>query len=290
MSFGTQKPFVLALLILLTGLATSGCSMFVEKATDSFGTNLTSAILNQDDPELVRDGMPSYMIMMDSFVQGSPDNPAMLSAAANLYASYGAVFADDEIRASRLTSRARDYALQAMCNTYADSCDWRELNYDDFVATLDGLGEEHAETVYVYSFATLTYLRAHSADWNSLAELPQAEALVKRYLEISGESANASAHTYLGVILTLRPPALGGKPEEARTHFEKAIALSGGRDLGAKIEFAKGYAKLLYDQELHDQLVNEVLGADPKADRLTLTNVLAQEEALRLRAEASDYF
>jgi len=264
--------------------------MFVAKATDSLGTNLTNAILNQDDPELVSAGMPSYMIMMDSFVQQNPDNPAMLSAAANLYASYGAVFADDEIRATRLTSRARDYALRAMCNTYVESCDWRELNYEDFVATLDGLGEEHAETVYVYSFATLAYLRAHHSDWNSLAELPQAEALVKRYLEISGESANASAHTYLGVILTLRPPALGGKPEEARTHFEKAIALSGGRDLGAKIEFAKGYAKLLYDQELHDQLVNEVLDADPKADRLTLTNVLAQEEALRLRVEASDYF
>jgi tetratricopeptide (TPR) repeat protein len=278
------------LLILLAGLATSGCSMFVARATDSFGTNLTSAILNQDDPELVRDGMPSYLLLMDSFVQGSPDNPAMLSAAANLYASYGAVFADDEIRASRLTSRARDYALRAMCESYADSCDWRQLNYEDFVATLDGLTEQHADTVYVYSFATLAYLRAHSSDWNSLAELPQAEALVKRYLEISGESANASAHTYLGVILTLRPPALGGKPEEARTHFEKAIALSGGRDLGAKIEFAKGYAKLLYDQELHDQLVNEVLDADPRADRLTLTNVLAQEEALQLRAEASDYF
>ena len=290
MSPKTQKPRVLTLLILLTGLATSGCSMFVAKATDSFSTNLTSAILNQDDPELVRDGMPSYLLLTDSFVQGNPDDPAMLSAAANLYASYGAVFADDEIRASRLTSRARDYALQAMCEIYADSCDWRELNYDDFVATLDGLTERHASIVYVYSFATLVYLRAHSADWNSLAELPQAEALVKRYLEISGESANASAHTYLGVILTLRPPALGGKPEEARTHFEKAIALSGGRDLGAKIEFAKGYAKLLYDQELHDQLVNEVLDADPKADRLTLTNVLAQEEALQLRAEASDYF
>jgi len=290
MSPRLRKPRVLMLLILLAGLATSGCSMFVARATDSFGTNLTSAILNQDDPELVRDGMPSYLLLMDSFVQGSPDNPAMLSAAANLYASYGAVFADDEIRASRLTSRARDYALRAMCESYADSCDWRQLNYEDFVATLDGLTEQHADTVYVYSFATLAYLRAHSSDWNSLAELPQAEALVKRYLEISGESANASAHTYLGVILTLRPPALGGKPEEARTHFEKAIALSGSRDLGAKIEFAKGYAKLLYDQELHDQLVNEVLGADPKADRLTLTNVLAQEEALQLRAEASDYF
>ena len=290
MSPETQKPQVFALLILLTGLATSGCSIVVEKATDSFGTNLTSAILNQDDPELVRDGMPAYILLMDSLVEGNPDNPPPLSAAANLYASYGAVFVDDELRAMRLTSRARDYALRAMCNTYADSCDWRQLNYDDFVATLDGLTEKHAETVYIYGFATLAYLRAHSSDWNSMAELPQAEALMKRYLEISGESANASAHTYLGVILTILPPALGGKPEEARTHFEKAIALSGGRDLGAKIEFVKSYAKLLYDQELHDQLVDEVLDADPKADRLTLTNVLAQEEALRLRAEASDYF
>jgi uncharacterized protein YceK len=290
MSPSTSKRVFLSMLLAFAVVQLSGCSIVVSKATDSFGTNLTSAMLNQDDPELVRDGMPSYIILMDSFVEGSPDNPAMLSAAANLYASYGAVFADDETRAMRLTSRARDYALRAMCESYAESCDWRELNYEDFVVTMDGLTEQHAETVYIYSFATLAYLRAHSADWNSLAELPQAEALVKRYLEISGESANASAHTYLGVILTLRPPALGGKPEEARIHFEKAIALSDGRDLGAKIEFAKGYAKLLYDQELHDQLVNEVLNADPKAEGLTLTNVLAQEQALQLRAEAFDYF
>ena len=290
MSPSTTKRVFLSLLVAFAVVQLSGCSMFVAKATDSFSTNLTSAILNQDDPELVRDGMPSYILLMDSLVEGNPDNPPTLSAAANLYASYGAVFVDNEVRASRLTSRARDYALRAMCESYVDSCDWRQLNYDDFVATLDGLTAKHADTVYVYSFATLAYLRAHSSDWNSLAELPQAEALVKRYLEISGESANASAHTYLGVILTLRPPALGGKPEEARTHFEKAIALSGGRDLGAKIEFAKGYAKLLYDQELHDQLVDEVLDADPTADGLTLTNVLAQEEALQLRAEARDYF
>ena len=90
----------------------------MEKATDSFGTNLTSAILNQDDPELVRDGMPAYILLMDSLVEGNPDNPPTLSAAANLYASYGAVFVDDELRATRLTSRARDYALRAMCNTY----------------------------------------------------------------------------------------------------------------------------------------------------------------------------
>jgi len=97
-------------------------------------------------------------------------------------------------------------------------------------------------------------------------------------------------HTYMGILLTLRPPSLGGKPEEAREHFETAIAMSGGRDLSAKVEFAKGYAKLLYERELHDRLLGEVVEASPYADGFTLSNVMAQEEAERLLAEADDYF
>lgn len=276
--------------VLLASFLMSGCAALVSKAANNFGNNLSAAIMSQDDPEIVRDGMPSYMLLMDSFVQGSPDNPATLGAAANLYASYGAVFADDPVRSSRLTRRARDYALQAVCLSYAAGCDWRELDYDGFVATLDGLGPDHADAVYNYSFATLAYLRAHSSDWNALAELPQAEALLRRYLEIAGDDVKTPAYTYLGIMLTLRPESLGGKPEEARTYFERAIELTGGRDLGVKVEFAKGYAMLLYDKELHDRLVSEVLAASPYVDGLTLTNVMAQEEALRLQAEAEYYF
>ena len=276
--------------LILACTLTSGCASLVSNAASGLADSLTSGILNNDDPETVRAGMPSYMIMMDGFVHDNPDSPAMLGAAANLYASFGAVFVDDPARASRITSRGREYALRGICITYAPACSWRDLTYDEFVATLDGLEAEHADAAYLYSFATLAYLRAHSSDWNSLAELPQAEALVKRYLEITGDAAKASAHMYLGILLTLRPPALGGKPEEARVHFEKAIAMSGGRDLSAKVEFAKGYAKLLYDRELHDRLVVEVLESDPYADGLTLTNVLAQQEALLLQADANDYF
>jgi hypothetical protein len=274
----------------MASLASSGCASLVSNAASNFGTNLSGAILNQDDPELVRDGMPSYILLLDSFLQGEDDSPEMLSAAASMYASYGAVFADDEARAMRLTSRARDYGLQAICSAYADACGWRELPYDEFVASLDGVKARHADLLYSYGFATLAYLRAHSSDWNTLAELPQAEALLSHYLEISGAAADPAAYTYLGIILTLRPPALGGKPEEAREHFEKAIALSNGKDLSIKVEYAKGYAKLLYDRELHDQLVQDVLSGDPYSDGYTLMNVLAKEEALRLQAEANDYF
>ena len=132
------------LLLVLASLATSGCSALVSRAADGFGDNLSSAILNQDDPELVRAGMPSYILLLDSFLQGEDDNPAMLSAAASMYASYGAVFADDEARAMRLTSRARQYGLEAMCVVYDEACGWREMPYDEFVASLSGVSAKHA--------------------------------------------------------------------------------------------------------------------------------------------------
>jgi len=277
-------------LLVLASLQLAGCASMMSSAASGLADNLSAAILNQDDPETVRAGAPSYMLLLDSFLEGDPDNPDLLAAASKLYASYGAVFAGDPERAARLTARARGYAQKAMCASYVAACRWPGSSYDEFVATLDGVTGKQAKFLYTYGFATLAFLRAHSDDWNALAELPQVEALFNRYLEIAGDNVDSSVHTYMGVLLTLRPPALGGKPEEARQHFEKAIEMSGGRDLSAKVEFARGYARLLYDRELHDRLLNEVMDASPYAEGLTLGNVLAQEEAAQLLADADDYF
>lgn len=277
-------------LLLFCGAFLSGCAAMISSAATNLADNLSKAIVNQDDPELVRAGAPSYLLLLDSFIEGSPDDPAILSAAATLYATYGAVFADDEVRASRLTTRGRRYALAAMCETYAAACGWSSLTYDEFVASLEGVGPREAEYLYTYGFASLAFLQAHSSDMNSLAELPHVEALFNRYLDISGDEVDGNVYTYMGILLTIMPPALGGKPELAREYFEKAIATSEGRDLSAKVEYARGYAKLLYERELHDRLLNEVLETDPHQDGFTLSNVLAQEDALILMAEADDYF
>ena len=149
---------------------------------------------------------------------------------------------------------------------------------------------QHANLLYTYGFTNLAYIRAHSDDWNALAELPQAEAVMQHYIDISGVTTEASAHNYIGILMTIRPPSLGGKQEEAREHFNTAISLSGGKDLGPRVEMLKGIARMLYDRELNDQLCDEILSASPYADGYTLTNVLAQEEALALCSEADDYF
>ena len=53
-------------LLVILSLLTSGCASLVSNAASRFGENLSGAILNQDDPEIVRAGMPSYILLLDS--------------------------------------------------------------------------------------------------------------------------------------------------------------------------------------------------------------------------------
>jgi len=278
------------LVLLAAALMNSGCASIVSSAASNFADNLSAAVINQNDPETVRDGAPAYILLLDSFLQGSPDDPMLLAAAANLYASYGAVFAEDPERAARLTERARDYSVKALCISFAPSCDWDSGTYEEFEASLAGLKPKDADVVFAYSVSSLAYIRAHAEDWNALARLPHMNALLMRYLEIGEGEAEGTVYTYLGILATLRPPALGGEPEKGRQYFETAIDLSGGKDLSAKVEYARGYARPLYERELHDRLLQEVLAADPESPGYTLTNVLAQRDAAELLSSADDYF
>lgn len=277
--------------MLLFGAASvSGCASVISSAASNFADNLSTAVLNQTDPETVQDGAPAYLLLVDSLLEGSPDNPALLAVAAQLYASYGAIFAHDPLRAKRLTERARAYASKGMCEAYKPSCSWKGLPFEDYEKSLGGLRAKHADSVYAYGVSSLAYIRAHSDDWNALAELPHTEALLNRYLQIGDSQSPGSVYTYLGILATLRPPALGGEPEKGREYFEKAIEVTHGVDLAAKVEFARGYARLMYDRELHDELLDEVLAADPVVSGYTLTNVMAQRDAATLLASADDYF
>ena len=287
---GVRRLMRKILVIVAMSLLSSGCTILVSNAASSFSENLGAAVLNQDDPELVQDGLPTLMLTLDSMIEGSPDNPQLLAAGANLYAIYGGLFDIDEDRALKLTARARRYGLKAMCETYEPSCAWPGMTYDEFVATLEGIGPKHADVLYSYGFASLSFLQARTSDYDTIAEFPLVQALFDHYLNISGDAVNSSVYTYIGTMHTLRPPSLGGEPELAREFFERAIAESGGHDLGAKVAFAKGYAKLLYERELHDRLLNEVLAADPNQNGFVLTNVMAQKEAAALLAEADDFF
>ena len=76
----------------------------------------------------------------------------------------------------------------------------------------------------------------------------------------------------------------------ARAHFERVVQLTNGDHLLAKVMFAESYARLVFDRELHDGLLRDVLAADPRAPGLTLMNTIAKEQAQALLESADDYF
>ena len=177
-----------------------------------------------------------------------------------------------------------------MCAQRRPLCEATSRPYDAFVAQLAGLQPSDVEALYFFGQAWAVWVQAHASDWNAIAELPKVEATFERVLEFEESYDSGNAHLYLGVLYTQRPASMGGKPEVGRQHFERAIALSDGRNLLGKVLFAKQYARLVFDRDLHDKLLEEVLAADPVATGFTLTNVLAQQQARTLLDESSDFF
>lgn len=280
-----RRPPIATLLYGLFLLSIGGC---VSMATDRLAANLSNAMLNQTDPEIVRHGAPAYLLLLDSLIEESPDDQGLLYAGARLYGAYAGGLVSDPQRQKSLSQKALDYAGRGLCQQQPGICERSQHPFESFVAALDKVGTDDIEGLYLYGTSWAGWIQARTDDWNAIAELAKAEALLQRVVSVEPGYENGRAQLYLGVIRSQIPPALGGKPEIGRRHFEQAIDYSSGRDLMAKLEYARHYARLVFDKTLHDELLNEVIQADPVQPGLTLSNIMAQQQAELLLKD--DYF
>lgn len=275
-----------ALIATTLALAVVGCGGIVTRTTEG----LQRGILGHDDPATVASGMPAFLLVMDGLIEAAPDDADRLSGGATLYTAYAVLFADDPPRRKRLAARALGYAERAACESDEALCGLRTKPFEEASALVAAYGEEPEDSKPLFTLGQswLGWIKANSEDFVAVAELPRAQALIERVIVLDPQ--NADAELYMGLLETVRPPALGGRPEEGRRHFERAIELSGGKDLGAKVAFAESYARLVFDRELHDRLLNEVLATPAEAPGRTLQNVLAQEHARALLKSADEFF
>lgn len=265
-----------------------GCASIAQRAADRFSANLGRAILDQDDPATVRDGLPAYLLLLDGMIEGDPRNAALLRAAAGLQSAYAGSFVSEPARAATLSSRARDYARRATCIDQPALCAALELPYPRFEAALQQ--EDDAPALYALAGAWATWIQAHSDGYAAIADIPRVEAMLRRVVQLDPGHDRGMPWVYLGVLGSLRPEAVGGTPAQGRAAFERALEISQQRNLMAKTLFARHYARLVFDQALHDRLLREVLDADPRAPGFTLSNVLAREQAEALLRSSPDYF
>lgn len=277
--------FLSAVLLLLTA-----CSSIISSTTSKMADNLSYAILNSDDPQTVSDGAPAYLLLMDSFLIDAEQDPQLLQSAATLYSAYSSVFVTNPVREKKMSSKALSYAEQALCQRKNTLCNLRDSDFDSFSQQVELMNKSTINSWYIFASSWAGWIKANSGSMSAIAELPRVTLIMSRIIAVDDTWKDGQAHLYMGVLNTLLPPALGGKPEQGRYHFEKAIQLSDGKNLMADVLYAEKYARLIFNQKLHDQLLHDVIQADPYFKNLTLMNTLAQKKAQELLDSSPEYF
>ncbi len=271
-------------------LILSGCANLAQQAGQQMATDLAAVMQDHTDPDTVAEAMPAYLLLMDALARQNPDSAATLFSASRLYAIYGGNFVQQPQRAALLTERAREYADRALCLQWQPWCHRDPAERTALIEALKTLPVSQLDALYQTASAWVAWAQTHSEDWNAVAEIPLIQAMFTRVEQLDPKHDQGRLQLYLGVLNTLLPPAYGGRPEVARAYFDKAMQLSQGRDLMVPALYARHYARLVFDQKLHDRLLRQVLSAEPRQPGLTMSNLLAQRQARRWLQESNDYF
>lgn len=285
-----SRPLVRLLFLLSLVLSVAACSSFMNNASNRLADSVRDGMLNNNDPEMVAAALPAYLLMLDGMLHGDNKDASLVRAASQLNSAYAGLFVEDEAQAMLLTQKSLDYAQQAACLDFAGLCNLNDLPFEIFHKQLQQADASQVEALYALGVAWSGWLQARSGDWNAIAKLSQAKALLKRVNQLDPGYQQAGAALYLGVMEALVPPAMGGKPDVAREYFEQALRLADPSNLTVPVYYARYYARLMFDQHLHDRLLKAVISADPRAEGLTLMNTIAQREATQLLAQSPEYF
>ena len=285
-----KRISLIFLLIVLPSACVTSKTMTVA-STALLLEDVAKASNRQSDLKLVREGMPSYLMLIDGMVEALPDNKRLLITAAQSYASYASAFIQDENKeyAATLYAKAKEYALRALeQNGFKNPL---SRPFDDFETGLQKMGTKDVPYLFWAASCWGSWISLNMRSMEAMAELPRVEAMMKRVLVLDEAFYYGGAHIFMGVLEASKPRIAGGDLNRARDHFLKAIELGNGRFLMAKVYYANYYAKKAFDRELYISTLENVLEI-PVAivPELTLLNTVAHTKAKKMLDEIDEYF
>jgi hypothetical protein len=285
------KLFLLSIFLVLS---LSGCfssqQLIQDKAAGLF-REISLSANRQSDVALVRQGLPSFLMTIDGIIQTYPDNPELLLAGAQAYASYASLLEDGETNRSSLSiQKAKTYALKAlgMNPLFKGSLD---TTLDRFQESIKGTDQSQVPLLFWVGSIWGTWIAQGPDPVEGMADLPKVEALMDRVLQLDPGFYYGGPHLFKGILLSARPVQFGGDFKKADFHFQQALTYSKDKFLMTSIYYAQYYAKQRLDRDLFVNTLNKVLSipADSEPD-LTLINTLAHQKAKKLLGQVDEFF
>lgn len=261
---------------------------------------------SDDDPELVAAALPFGLKTMESLLTEAPAHAGLLLAASSGFTQYAFAFvqceadlveARDLARATVLRARARRLYARALRYGFrgleARHPGFEKGLRDDALrdATLAKTTKADVPVLYWTGAAWGAAISLSKEDAELTADQGLAEALERRALELDETFGKGSIHDFFIAFDGGRPPAAGGSFERARKHFERAVALSGGKRAAPFVSFAETVSVGTQNRAEFEELLKRALAIDPGAvPELRLANTVSQRRAAWLLARADELF
>ncbi len=274
-----QNIIITVLTVLLTGCASMVYNSVIPPAI--------TGLQYQSDLDLVCDGAPAFLLIIDSMTANNPDNAELLIQATKAYTAYSTALAacERKERAEEMSFRARDYGqnLLTRCGVNAQNAG------PEFSQSLAQCRE--IDHLFWGGYSLASWINFQQGSPAAMAALVQVEEIMKQVIELDDGYYYGGAHLLLGAIYGSRPPTFGGRPKASHNHFERALKLSKRQFLPVQVSYAETYARTTFNRKLYQSLLQEVIYF-PLTDRpeLTLANQIAKKRARQLLADIELYF
>ncbi len=298
-------PACRAAVALLTLVLLPACSI-KHIAVNALGNALAeggSSYARDADPDLVWEAVPFGLKTVEGLLDEAPRHKGLLLAAASGFVQYGygrvqqeADFeeAHDLARATELRTRARRLYLRALGYGWrgleVDFPGLRERLHAEGAPALSRLRKEHVPLLYFTGLAWFAAISVSKDDSELTADQGQAEALMRRALELDESYDHGALHDFF-ISWEGRGESVGGSFARARSHLERAEALAGGRRVSAFVNFAETVSVAQQDRREFERLLREALAVDPDAaPDMRLANLVYQKRARWLLGRTDELF
>ncbi len=285
----------------LLSLSSVGCSLN-KIAVNKIGNALAKGgdtYASDDDPALIKAATPFTLKLMESLLDQSPKHRGLLLATSSGFVRFAYVFVHQEAdeledidldaatagwdRAARLYLRARDYGLRGL---EVEHEGFEELLRCDVEAAIAMTNLKDVPQLYWTSVAWTAAISLSKHDTELIADLPMAQALIDRALELDESFDNGAIHVFLITYEMSRP---GGDPAaRARHHFERAMELTNGELAQPIVSFAELVVVPEQNREEFEALLHRALAIDPDARPEWRMNNLVFQRRARWLLERTD--
>ncbi|MGW8161057.1 MAG: TRAP transporter TatT component family protein [Desulfobulbales bacterium] len=283
----TTIPAILLLAGMLL-LFNSGCASLV---VNPMLKPLTLSLQKQTDLDLLQEGAPSLLLLLDGLIAADPSNEHLLMSATQAYGVYATILYEDgkTERAVNMSIKAKEYGI-SLINRLPGIGNIADLTLADVEKKLAAIPPSQVGYMFWGAYGWAIWIKFQEGAPAAMADLPIVEHIMLRVVALDESYYHGGAHIFLGSYYGSRPQIYGGKPVESRKHFERALAINKRKYLLTQVAYAQTYARMMFDRQLYLDLLTEVIKQPLVDSDMAASNKLAKVMAEKLINQVDEFF